>query len=525
MFPGNPQYAAFWACAAFFIGLHHVEKETGRPRLFWTLVLAASLWTLYSMPVRSGWLALSAGLVVFLWSRFGRRGLIGAGGVLLLGLTFMPVRFLKSDDPYSLKRVDIWRASLSGIKEKPLLGWGPGQFETLYWRKGLPQEGEPVRFERTTAFAHNDYLQLLAETGIPGGLFLLWAILGLWRSRLRDPAHSGASAVWVAVGTFCLVNFPLVLPVNGALLGGLLAAEPGRWRHRRIFPYDAIFPPRVFRLLLTLGVLGFGAVGVGSFWGDRRWPGIGTVDSAWVDRRLADAGTRLHSADPNGQAEAERILNGLRPWNAHRADLWRDWGHLEWEHRSPPRWDAADESYRRALDLKPRQAPWWMEWAGLREQRGDRRAVKEFLRRALALEPHYVKASLAFGDFIRRGGDPEGALAWFDRLKEQSRRWPTAPASGSGYQRTILERDERGLALARMAALMDLKRYADALREAESMTPQDLDTVSVRVGCLHHLGRRREADRVLKEGTDRWPQDPRWAVFRRRLASKPGREP
>ena len=74
------------------------------------------------------------------------------------------------------QRFLIWNAAVQLIKEKPLLGWGVGTFGVYY---ALAQ-GEFLSRQENKSFlpqanrsinAHNDYLQVWAETGIIG-LFL-----------------------------------------------------------------------------------------------------------------------------------------------------------------------------------------------------------------------------------------------------------------------------------------------------------------------------------------------------------------
>src|SRR5207248_1102179 len=81
------------------------------------------------------------------------------------------------------------------------------------------------------AQAHNDYLQVLADGGIAGGLILLWFIVTIWRAvarGLKAPDHFLVKAtVAGGVGIFgilvhSLFDFNLQLPSH-ALLFCLLA--------------------------------------------------------------------------------------------------------------------------------------------------------------------------------------------------------------------------------------------------------------------------------------------------------------
>ncbi len=64
-------------------------------------------------------------------------------------------------------RLDIWVDAINMIKEKPVLGFGPGAF---VWR--YPQyKNHPVR--RRITYTHNDYLNLLVDYGVVGFAIVL----------------------------------------------------------------------------------------------------------------------------------------------------------------------------------------------------------------------------------------------------------------------------------------------------------------------------------------------------------------
>jgi len=129
-------------------------------------------------------------------------------------------------------RGEIWRATLRMIGEHPVFGVGLGAFATVYPR----YDASPGL--RYTAEAHNDYLQLLAEVGIVGGLigaaFLSLLVRTIWRSlwRAAEPAAVGASVGILAILIHSIVDFGLRVPANGlvflSLLVVLLRLDRGR---------------------------------------------------------------------------------------------------------------------------------------------------------------------------------------------------------------------------------------------------------------------------------------------------------
>jgi len=126
-------------------------------------------------------------------------------------------------------RTNLNRSSWRMFEEKPILGWGLGTWADVYPAYALFNNG--LVYE----FAHNDYLQLLAETGAAGGLCVLlfwmtwiWQLLRDWpelRSGRRRGAALSIAAAIACVGMLAhsLVDFNLHIPANLLLFFALAA--------------------------------------------------------------------------------------------------------------------------------------------------------------------------------------------------------------------------------------------------------------------------------------------------------------
>jgi O-antigen ligase len=117
--------------------------------------------------------------------------------------------------------------------QHPLLGFGLGTFSVAY-----PE----YRSFSTTFFvneAHNDYIQILVETGAIGFALLIWLLVAFYRGaakKLRgwETTANGALALAAIVGCTGLLvhsflDFNLQVPANAALfymLATLGAASP-----------------------------------------------------------------------------------------------------------------------------------------------------------------------------------------------------------------------------------------------------------------------------------------------------------
>jgi len=136
------------------------------------------------------------------------------------------------------QRLLIWESALEMIKSEPLAGYGIGSFASSYPCGQMKVLSSPEKFsrykdivgKRIATYAHNDYLQIAASTGIPGLLvFLLFPVFGFRTflrglcggddfARLHGPC---AAAAVTAVGVQALLDFPLFMPET-ALFGWLM---------------------------------------------------------------------------------------------------------------------------------------------------------------------------------------------------------------------------------------------------------------------------------------------------------------
>jgi putative inorganic carbon (HCO3(-)) transporter len=103
----------------------------------------------------------------------------------------------------TLVRWHYWKATVEVIKQSPLTGVGLGNFD----------------LERWSHYAHNSYLQIWAEMGIPGIIAFLWLIALLITRRIKNLAHSRdkpyLAALLAANAAFLihnLVDFTFFLP-------------------------------------------------------------------------------------------------------------------------------------------------------------------------------------------------------------------------------------------------------------------------------------------------------------------------
>jgi len=118
-------------------------------------------------------------------------------------------------------RLDMFAGTIAAWLEHPVIGWGFGSF--VYVFPAYQGAGEafglmPLSVEARTYAnaAHNEFLQLLMETGVVGFALAGWCVWELFQGK-----HSWA--LWV-VAILCLTGFPLQSPAT-AMLAALAAAR------------------------------------------------------------------------------------------------------------------------------------------------------------------------------------------------------------------------------------------------------------------------------------------------------------
>ena len=239
-------------------------------------------------------------------------------------------------------RLETWRDSLRLTASSPILGQGLGAFHDAYprFKSGLGD----MRVEH----AENDYLETLAETGVPGlafavtglGLLLVAAARGVASAGDRTVRGLGAGAVaaLVALAVHSALDFDLRIPSNAAL-AALVAAVAG------------------------------GAAG-GPFRAIQRGAGAALAISC-VAVLLAAA------ALPD------------QPWLAARRQALAASSSVSPDARRL-RTEMAEVALVRLLDRRPAHAESWLLLAGARAARGDARGGESLALHALWLDPDRV---------------------------------------------------------------------------------------------------------------------------------------
>lgn len=243
----------------------------GYKRMAAGLLGALSFFSLYLTYSKGGWLSLALTFFlafIFLLPRirFGQKLLVA---LLFLALISGLVMALESTGSSKLGfkasfrvRAEYWQAALHMIRDRPIRGYGLGNFGEIYAHYKLPLAEE-------TQMAHNNYLQVWVEMGLAGFLIFLWLVFIFFRSGLFPAALEARSpevqsllqgALWGGVAFFIhsLVDFDFYVPnltfslffFMAVVMGINIKGRPAAGRQRMTRTTNLLFGGVVFLVLV-----------------------------------------------------------------------------------------------------------------------------------------------------------------------------------------------------------------------------------------------------------------------------------
>lgn len=176
------------------------------------------------------YLSLGVGILVVLRHKIGLRTtlVLASAGVLALGVLYLA----KPDmDAFAGNgRLNVWKETIACAKERPLIGFGPGGFHTVFdshcenWRTR----------ERYGKFAqaHNDYLQVLFDGGRIGVACLVIVLFGIflayWQTWIKDRHIREFNRSWDRDYLKCFIDKKSVHAAQG-ILAALMANAVGNF--------------------------------------------------------------------------------------------------------------------------------------------------------------------------------------------------------------------------------------------------------------------------------------------------------
>lgn len=405
-------------------------------------------------------------------------------------------RFATLADPAgaAFPRLLIWSGSWEMVKDHPWVGIGLGNYY-LAWPRYRDPADATLGF-----FAHNDYLQIWIEAGLPALLLLLAVLVCVLYMTVRMLRHArptpmrrievaGLFSGLLAVAAHSFLDFNLyILPIS--IAAGLIL---GRW-HEQVTQDSPVsvarvwlrryLQPSVHRLVVVmvalLPLLYFVALAGSEVLYQRalRFAAEGKLQDA--DRHLAWAESLIPSSDrfyiahadlfrfvlsrtPHHEMDSRvavyndalELLGLAEAENPYRALVHDIRGRLIQEggsHIAGSDWrDQAEREYQRALSLNPRLIRTRLVYASLLLSAGDSRRALALLEDG-ARHWYYPDPTLiAYYDLLARLLDDAGRTAEADQFAAR--------------------RNEAQLAIARLASARPVVQEADIRPQTTGSNP------------------------------------------------------
>ena len=490
---------------------------------------------------RGGWLALGAVTVVGLvaWGLLQREprwwisGLV-VGGIALIGLlalTLLPelpasvsqvallnrLAALDGADAGSVAaRLTIWRTSLELIRQRPLVGHGPGTFALAFAGVYPPElvyyQGRQVMVDH----AHNLWLQLGVETGISGMVAMLGLTGTVWWLGLRrllslERGHARILQFTLLAALLANTLMDLAQPATAATLVITWAlfslvlppvASDGKTAVARIRA-----PGRARVAAILLAFLG-AAVCIGLCLRpaladhqmarglERGDPGAIAKAQALMPRQdiYYHKGGRF-AADlqtPDGFVSAEaQFLRATELCPAHPL-YWADLGtlYLAWANYDVAKLSKAEEAFERALDINDTQALWLRGLSRVYVTRGAWEEAEATLTEVVALDATDAQAYLLLGDvYYLQGRFSEAVSAYHSARKW----WPDGALPLAGLGRSYYQQGRCTEAI-------------PVLEESLRREPTGPLTFQALAACYTLQGQTGKAMQSLQQGLSLYPQ-------------------
>lgn len=464
-------------------------------------------------------------------------GLVGVVGLAAGAFWVRPAQSLITDVQQSVPglagRRQLWSLALETWRSSPLLGTGPGTFRVVHALY------RPTSLAAAADHAHSDYLEVLAEMGIIGGLLLAaWLVCIAGRTwalfrRGTDRALTAALALGLlALAIQEVAEFSLQIPgaaVPIALITGAMLA-PLSWNPEPARP-GALPRPGLWRFALLVLLTGLLATGTLTLLASRTpdpsgsRPALPTPEQLrlWSDGKIQNLITAAQAGRPLGAPEKRQAGEAWLAAReaAQRAPLQADMQVTLWTATqllaglqptdSQPTIAALAQHYlARAEALDPASRPRCLQLIRCQLAAGDKAGARHTIRRLLEMSPHHFDqafqlidgANLELADLME--AIPNQPTAVYNLAK-----YLIARGDWSGTQ-IVLERASsrfpKATSLKRLLAwvLTVRGRAADALAALEKLPVQDspeelTGRLQVKAEALASLGRLDEAEKVLGE--------------------------
>lgn len=224
-----------------FFTVHSFQNRLLRAELMlWIPISGIGIFLLYATRSRGAFLALSLALFLVLIFKKMWKTLLGLALCGLLFVSFLPRQMIihldsEGKEQSLVERAELWHRAIDVMKARPLTGTGINTYAVAHQQYDTRKSWRVKNY-----YAHNGYLQMGAEIGLPGLLFFIcFLVRWIWLHRPRGIENQSiATPRWGFLGgmfgflIFCLADTALHSPqpvMTFWYVAGLLGASSPRF--------------------------------------------------------------------------------------------------------------------------------------------------------------------------------------------------------------------------------------------------------------------------------------------------------
>jgi O-antigen ligase len=399
---------------------------------------------------RGGILAVSATLFVFCLALLYQRGYWLAVLGILAVFAVVAVVFAAEFDAVRVRfertfssghlvdgRLGYWPVAIHIFEDHPLWGGGPGHFDSEFARY------RPGTMQRRIGYAHNEYLNTLADWGFTGlaivgaacallcyGAWKTWPVLrqadlegGAGQKSDRSAFLLGACLGLLTLLLHCVVDFDMHIPADAVIAITLMAliAAQSRFATEHHWKNPQLSGKILLTIVLAAAMAWLAAQGMRrgreAFW--QHWA---DDESAWWDDRLAGL-QKACEAEPSNYANSYNLGEYYRISSQEGNPGYQTLARL------------ALPCYAKSMAANPLDAFVPMRYGMCLDLLGETNRATAYFDLAEKLDPNNSQVAYYMGRHYVELGDYPAAERWFLRAQNISFSMITCQSLNDLYQR------------------------------------------------------------------------------------------
>jgi O-antigen ligase len=407
---GQANFLGSFLMIGIFLAIYYfiIIKKIWWKIIFALIVFAPIIYCLILTGSRAAWFSVIFGIIIFIILlailKFRKLGFIILLISLIAFLIFLPVIKQKyrsvnlSPQGTIYSRIYAWKAAIKIAEHHPIFGTGPETF--LYAMPAYRDSKLNLNFENwTTRFdkAHNEFLNLLATTGILGLIaffYLLYVVLAISLKSLKNSDSqtkiliisilSGIVALLASVMTgFFVVSTWLIFWFLISVLA--ILENHYIWKNKTSVIYLKFFKNKIIQAISLTIITAFiiwSAYFLGKIY-------LAEVDFSHGDNLNAtklnpyiDLYMGTYASEKNSPALAQKAIQ----INPHNPDNWENYAQIETNYLK------SKNAYLQAENLDPSNAKLYFELGQLAKNNNDLSLAKSQLMQAIELKSDYTDA-------------------------------------------------------------------------------------------------------------------------------------